>query len=73
MNIHFAVIFPSQDIFRICSPGGGGYGPPSANDDITDDLDGYNPAKKRRIDKSASQHYHEKGSVYAYRLQQEQV
>ena len=69
-----------QDVLQIFSPGGGGYGTPSATDEATmevtdgEDADeAYNPAKRRRVDKNASQHYHEKGSVYAYRLAQEQV
>ncbi len=45
------------------TPGGGGYGTPKPGDEP--------PNKRRRTDPVASHHYHEKGSVYAYKLAQE--
>ena len=56
-----------QDVFRLLTPGGGGFGRP----DDEDDDDNGPPRRRRKIDPIASQHYHEKGSVYAYRLAQE--
>ena len=60
-------LFFVQDVFRLLTPGGGGFGRP----DDEDDDDNGPPRRRRKIDPIASQHYHEKGSVYAYRLAQE--
>ena len=58
-----------QDVFCLMTPGGGGYG--SVLDDDDDDVNDGHPSKRRRTAPVASQHYHERGSVYAYRLAQE--
>ncbi|XP_070575126.1 5-oxoprolinase-like isoform X2 [Ptychodera flava] len=56
------------DVFQLQTPGGGGYGVAEG------EIDPSQPAsKKRKYDAVASHHYQEKGSVYAYRLAQEQA
>ena len=53
------------------TPGGGGYGVPEhTNGDAGEDEPGQ-PNKRRKTDPVASQHYHERGSVHAYRMAQE--
>lgn len=58
----------SGDVLKICTPGGGGYGPPEEYDD-----DNERPRKRSRMDDDPNQKFLERGSVYAYRLAQEQV
>ena len=55
------MFFILQDVFRLLTPGGGGFGTPS------------NEARHqgRRHDPVASHRYEERGSVHAYRLAQE--
>ena len=59
-----------QDTLCMFTPGGGGYGNPPDKDEAID----YDilPSKRRRYNQEASHHYTEKGSVYAYRMAQEQ-
>ncbi|XP_077982211.1 5-oxoprolinase-like isoform X2 [Glandiceps talaboti] len=58
------------DVFQLQSPGGGGYGVPKDDNDV----DPSEPAsKRRRCDAVGSQIYHEKGSVHAFKLAQEQA
>ncbi len=55
-------------MFRLLTPGGGGFGPPEDGKETGDERP---PHKRRKTDAVASQHYFEKGSVYAYKLAQE--
>ena len=57
-----------QYIYRLESPGGGGYGP-RENDE--EEEENTSPHKRRRTDPVASHKYVEKGSVHAYRMAQE--
>lgn len=53
-----------QDVFRLESPGGGGYG-------YEDDDENNVPHKRRRCRDDSGKQVIERGSVYAYRLAQE--
>ncbi|XP_006816250.1 5-oxoprolinase-like [Saccoglossus kowalevskii] len=53
------------DVFQLLTPGGGGYGAPKKDSDTQ--------SEKGKHDVVASHFYHEKGSVHAYRLAQEQA
>ena len=73
MVIFCILYFPFKDVFRLMTPGGGGYGEPKPTNGLANESgksDGH-PSKRRRTDPVASQHYHERGSVHAYRLAQE--
>ncbi|XP_041454379.1 5-oxoprolinase-like isoform X2 [Lytechinus variegatus] len=59
------------DVLLIRTPGGGGYGSPDNNDN--DDDSNNRPRKRSRKDEDPNSHFLERGSVYAYRLAQEQV
>ena len=53
-------------MYRLESPGGGGFGAPEEGN-VESDI----PHKRRRTDPAASQKYVEKGSVHAYKMAQE--
>ena len=64
INFIIHVIFISlftQDVFRLETPGGGGYGSPTSNDED------YSPQKKRKLDAQMRQ----SGSVFSYKQLQE--
>ncbi|XP_071510031.1 5-oxoprolinase-like [Diadema antillarum] len=60
------------DVLKIRTPGGGGYGPPNGNHH-DDDEENERPHKRSRQEGGGNQQFLERGSVYAYRLAQEQV
>ena len=57
--------FP-QDMFRLQTPGGGGFGTPEDEDENSEQR-----VKRRRTDPVSSHHYLQRGSVHAYQLAQE--
>ncbi|XP_072169577.1 5-oxoprolinase-like [Diadema setosum] len=61
------------DVLKICTPGGGGYGPPNGNHRGDDEESGRPHKRSRQEGGGGNQQFLERGSVYAYRLAQEQV
>ena len=60
-----------QDIFRLLSPGGGGFGHPEASDTKEDPRDTSIPPKRRRIIHESSLQFTERGSIHEYKMAQE--
>ena len=58
-----------QDVFRLESPGGGGYG--VCDGTSNDDDENHAPHKRRRCRVDHGQQVIEHGSVHAYRMAQE--